>query len=369
MLPRARQAGARNESRLRCADDPNLTQALNANLPPLLRARSGRKLGLLIVISTGIAWLLLGHGRPGESIRLTWRSGAVAGYGPKADIAFGAWRGLPVRVATDYIGSDDWAQIEDPAWAISQWGGTRAVRPELSVAMWPATGGTLAQAASGAYNPHFAALARNLVAGGLGSVGIRLAWEFNTPFYRWAVRTPADALLFAQSWREIVEAMKSVPGAGFSFDWSPNMQRTGVDPALAYPGDHYVSEIGLDVYDWNQSARAESPARRWSEIVSGGYGLKWQSHLAAMHHKPVAFPEWGLVSYAADPRRAGGDDPAFIDHMFEWFANHDVAFECYFDADLPAAGFYSSMTSVPMRFPRAAARYRALYAQAARGNP
>lgn len=334
-----------------------------AKLPPRLRDRLGWKLRLLIVILAGIALLLIGGGRPGGTLRVTWRSGGVAGFGPQADIAFGTWRGRPVRVATDYIGSDDWAQIEDPAWAISHWKAAPAVRPELSVAFWPATGGSMGQAASGAYNLHFIALARNLVAGGLGSAGIRLAWEFNTPFYRWAVKTRADALLFAQAWREIVQAMRSVPGAAFSFDWSPNMQKTGIDPTVAYPGDRYVSEIGLDVYDWNQSAPLESPSRRWSEIVSHGYGLTWQSRLAALHHKPIAFPEWGLVSYAVAPGWAGGDDPAFIAHMFRWFADHDVAFECYFDADLPAAGFYSSMTSVPMRFPRATALYRALYAQ------
>ncbi len=339
---------------------------MTAKLPRLVRGRSLWQLGLVILIFGGIAWVLIGQRQPREAPRLTWRSGGVAGYGPRADIAFGAWRGLPVRVATDYIGSDDWTQIENPAWTISQWGGARGVWPELSVALWPATGGTLAEAASGAYNLHFAALARNLVAGGLRGVGIRLAWEFNAPWYRWAVRTRADALLFAQAWRQIVQAMRSVPGASFSFDWAANLQSSGVDPALAYPGDRYVSEIGLDVYDWNQSAHNESPTRRWSELVSRGYGLAWQSRMASAHHKPLAFPEWGLVSYTGDPGKAGGDDPAFIGNMFEWFASHNVAFESYFDVDLPVAGFYSSMTALPLRFPRAAARYRAFFAHAAR---
>ena len=57
----------------------------------------------------------------------------------------------------------------------------------------PESGGSLAGAASGAYDEHFAALARNLVAGGLGGAGIRLGWEFNGSWYRWSVRSAGDA--------------------------------------------------------------------------------------------------------------------------------------------------------------------------------
>ncbi len=317
-------------------------------------------LALLIALG-GCAGILTSIVGSGGSKPVSWRSGVFAGYGPAGDAAFGAWRGVPVRESTDYVGSDDWREIEDPVRVITEWGADRAVQPDLSVALWPATGGSLAVAASGAYNAHFVALARNLVAGGLGRAGLRLGWEFNATWYRWSVGTPAGSADYAAAWRQIVTAMRSVPRANFSFDWAPNLQSDGVDPALAYPGDAYVSEIGMDVYDWNEAAPNERPLQRWSEIVNKGYGLAWQARFAEAHRKPIAFPEWGLVSYAPDPGRAGGDDPTFIENMFGWFKRHDVAFEDYFDIDAPSLGTYYGITTRNARFPEAAALYHRLY--------
>ncbi len=310
-----------------------------------------------------IALLCLLAGSAGAAARgPVWRSGAFVGYGGAGDEEFGVWRGAAIQTATDYIGSDDWSQIEDPAWAISQWRAMRGVVPDLSVALWPASGGSLAEAASGAYDEHFAALARNLVAGGLGGAGIRLGWEFNGTWYRWSVRSAGDAAEFAAAWRRVVVAMRSVPGARFSFDWAANLQSTGIDPELAYPGDAYVSDIGMDVYDWNESGANEAPSARWNDIVNKGYGLAWQARFAAAHGKPIAFPEWGLVSYAPNPGLAGGDDPVFVQNMFSWFQTHNVAFENYFDADAPALGQFFGLTTGSGRFPNAAAVYQQLYA-------
>jgi hypothetical protein len=311
----------------------------------------------------GSSLLLLVAPAPGwaSGTPVSWPSGVFAGYGPAGDAGFGAWRGAPVQTATDYIGSDNWGQIEDPAWAISQWSADRAVTPDLSVALWPSSGGSLAEVASGADNAHFVALARNLVAAGLGGVGIRLGWEFNATWYRWSVGSAADAANFAAAWRQIVGAMRSVPGANFSFDWCPNLQAGGINPALAYPGDAYVTDIGMDVYDWNESAPNETPSQRWSDIVSKGYGLAWQASFAAAHHKPIAFAEWGLVSYAPDPARAGGDDPAFVQNMFDWFKSHNVAFENYFDTDAPSLATDYGISTGNGQFPNASALYQQLY--------
>jgi hypothetical protein len=319
----------------------------------------------LVCVVAAIAGALALYAAPAGATTRTWRSGVFAGYGPAADVQFGTWRGAAVQTATDYLGSDDWSEIEDPTWTIAQWGSAPGVRPDLTVALWPATGGSLAEAASGAYDSHFAALAENLVAGGLGDATIRLGWEFNAAWYRWSVRTPSDAANFAQAWRTIVTAMRAVPGAAFSFDWSPTQSAGGVDPALAYPGDAYVSDIGLDVYDWNQ-APDETAAQRWSALVHHGYGLAWQAGFAAAHGKPIAFPEWGLVGFPWNPSLGGGDDPLFVANMFAWFAGHDTAFENYFDADAPSLGFYAGLTTGNGLFPMATAVYHELYAQASR---
>jgi hypothetical protein len=96
----------------------------------------------------------------------TWKSGVFHGYGPTGDLQFATWRGSAIQTATDFIGGDDWSQIENPAWHIAAWRPVPAVQPVLTIQLWPATGGSLTEAASGAYNAHFATMAKNLVAGG-----------------------------------------------------------------------------------------------------------------------------------------------------------------------------------------------------------
>jgi beta-mannanase len=288
-----------------------------------------------------------------------WRSGVFDGYGPLGDAQFAAWRGVTIQTATDWIGSDNWGQIENPSWSIAQWATDKAVQPDLTVALWPSTGGSLAAAATGAYNAHFVALARNLVAGGLGSASVRLGWEFNGSWYPWSVTTPADAANFASAWRQIVTAMRTVPGQNLSFDWSPTLNPGGLDPTLSYPGNAYVTDIGLDVYDWNETANA-SPAQRWSQLVNNGYGLAWQANFAAAHSKPIAFPEWGLVADPANPAAAGGDDTLFIQNMHSWFGAHNTTFENYFDAD-PGTGQDYGITTGNGLFPQATALYKKLY--------
>ena len=331
-------------------------------IPAGLCTRALRRAAALLLVAglATLAFASIATAATGASA-ITWRSGVFAGYGPSGDAAFGTWRGAPVRSATDFLPSDNWTQMDDPAWAIGQWGPVTAVWPDFSVALWPASGGNLADAAAGAYDAHFAALARSLVAGGLGGTGIRLGWEFNGSWYRWSVRSVSDAALFAQAWRGIVTAMRSVPGAHFQFDWALSAGASAVDPALAYPGDAYVDDIGMDVYDWNPSGSTESPTQRWTGLVNESYGLAWQANFASVHHKPIAFPEWGVVSYTLQPSAAGGDDSTFVQNMVAWFRTHNVSFENYFDADASSLGMSYGLTTGTGLFPKSAATYQQLY--------
>jgi hypothetical protein len=199
-----------------------------------------------------------------------------------------------------------------------------------------------------------------LVDDGRGDTIIRLGWEFNTPYFRWQVKTAADARLYAEAWQHAVQAMRAAPGEHFQFVWNPDVTNQGVDPALCYPGDAYVDDVGLDVYDY-ASKPGESAAQRWDELVNQRVGLQWQARFAASHGKPIAFPEWGLVH---DPRSAtdGGDDPNFIRHMHSWFASHNTAFEDYFD-DPSANGAAFNIDGSD--FPNAARVYRQLFGTAA----
>lgn len=290
---------------------------------------------------------------------ISWRSGVFAGYSPASDESFAVWRGGAIQTATDYIGSVSWAQIENPARTLSSWAADPSLQLVLSVPMWPQSGGDLTLAAHGAYDSSFVKLGRAIVAAGRANTIVRLAWEFNTPYFRWGVSTPAQAAEYAGAWRHIVTAMRSVTGQQFTFVWNPDLSDHGVNPALAYPGNDYVDDIGLDVYDRDQ-VRGQSPQQRWNSLETARYGLRWQARFATAHRKPLAFPEWGLVNEPRRPGLAGGDDPAFISHMYDWFTNHDTAFEDYFDAD-PSTQHASFAISTQGAFPRAAAMYRRLF--------
>jgi hypothetical protein len=290
----------------------------------------------------------------------TWDSGVFSGYGPSGDQEFARWRGAPLQTATDFISAESWSQIADPARTIDLWRSEPNVRLVLSLPMWPTTGGgSLAEVASGSDDRYFAALGRSLVAAGRGDTIVRIGWEFNATFYRWAVTTPAAATQYAAAWRQIVTAMRDAPGQRFGFVWTPNRQTGGLDPALAYPGDGVVNAIGLDVYDQDETSGQPAQAR-WSDLVNDGYGLAWQASFASTHHKPIAFPEWAEELATTSPGLGGGDNPYFITAMRQWFAAHRTAFEDYFNSDT-SYGTYYALTTARRTFPKSAATYLSLW--------
>ena len=229
----------------------------------------------------------------------------------------------------------------------------------LSYPLWPRTGGSLEEAASGANDGRWTTLAKNLVAAGMSKTILRIGWEFNGWWYPWAVRNETEAANFASAWRHIVTAMRSVPGQQFSFEWAPTSNPGGIDPALAYPGDEYVTNIGMSVYD-ERGRPGTTAAERWDSLVNDGYGLAWQASFAAAHGKPITFPEWGLMYSQSSPESSGGDDTLFIQNMHSWFADHDTSYENYFDWDTNY-GLQFGLTTGNGRFPEAAEAYRALF--------
>jgi hypothetical protein len=293
----------------------------------------------------------------------TWKSGAMAGYGGSGAAAFATWRGAAVQTGTDYLPQDTWAGLENPAWDIWAWGLSPQTQPVLSAAMFPKSGGSLAESASGADNAHWVTLAKNLVAGGLGSSVIRLGWEFNGTWYPWSVTSSTTAAQYAAGWRQIVTAMRSVPGAHFSFDWCMTVAPSGINPVLAYPGNAYVDYIGEDAYDWNERGTAETSTQRWNDIVSNGYGLDFQASLGKMFNKALSFPEWGVANKSWDVNAGGNDDPSFVQNMFNWFGSHDTSYEDYFNAD-SGYGLDYGLTTGNGLFPKSAALYQSLYSKA-----
>lgn len=294
-------------------------------------------------------------------------SGAFTTNGPSGQNAFGTWRARTDGVAMAFAPGGYWSDLElPPAW-VSYWSKS-AYRTKLliSLPMLPKkVAASLATGATGAYDAHFRTAAQRLVGAGLGNAIIRLGWEFNGGWYPWSAKSnPAG---YAAYYRHVVTAMRSVAGQSFRFVWSVSNGYYGWDPRTAWPGDSYVSYVGVGVYDawWRHPGAA--PAQRWSVIVNGTNpsapgGLAFWTQYAASRGKPLAFPEWGLVNaYAAMAGGSygggGGDDPYFVQQMYTWVQNHNVAWESYFNADAND-GYHRLDTG---RYPNAAASYRHLF--------
>lgn len=281
--------------------------------------------------------------------------GAYRNSGDPAGMAeFEQWTGDTTEFswALDFLPYSTWSSIESAQWWAAMWAPSR-FRTIYSIPMIPATGGTLAEGASGANNDHFRRLAQTLVAGGESDAVLRLGWEFNGNWFPW--RASSGPANFAAYWRQIVQTVRAVPGANFQFDWSPVMSTGAVAPELAYPGDAYVDYIGLDAYDQDWNPGWEDPITRWTNMMNQPHGLRWHRDFATAHGKPMTFPEWGL--FERPDGHGGGDNPYFIQKMHEWFASNNVAYALYFEHDAPD-GQHSLMSG---RFPRSAVRFHELF--------
>lgn len=181
------------------------------------------------------------------------------------------------------------------------------------------------EAARGRFDGHAQALARNLVAAGLGRSVIRLGAEMNGDWNPDNVgHTPRDFRLWTRAWRHEVLAMRSVRGARFRFDWNVNAAVRPIPLASIYPGDDVVDIVGVDAYDQGVSARRD----RWREIYGRPLGIRAVLRFAKAHHKPLSIPEWGLAPRSVGS--GGGDDPSYIRGIANVVRHNRVAYEAYF---------------------------------------
>src|SRR4051812_37978882 len=176
------------------------------------------------------------------------------------------------------------------------------------------------------YAAHAAALARNLVAAGLGDAIIRLGHEANGTWYPDSIgSTDGDFALWVAFWRTTVTAMRSVPGANFRFDWCVNAAWRPIALSKFYPGDDVVDIVGIDAYD---SGVQPTVADRWSTIWSRTGGVRDVLSFATAHGKALSIPEWGVGT--ADQSLAGGDDAAYVDGIAGVVRDNRVAYQAYF---------------------------------------
>jgi hypothetical protein len=188
--------------------------------------------------------------------------------------------------------------------------------------------------ARGGYDGYARQLAANLVAAGMGSAVIRLGHEMNGTTYHDSLGSdPGEYRDWADYWAQIVRAMRSVPGAHFLFDWNVNAGYRDIPLNSYYPGNDVVDMIGIDVYDVGMPGDPKDQASRWASLSGEPGGLDQIVAFARAHHKPLSFPEWGVINTADG---GIGDDPAYVQGIVNQISQNSVVYQAYFDR--PAGG-------------------------------
>ncbi|NOU82507.1 hypothetical protein GC101_26945 [Paenibacillus sp. LMG 31459] len=294
---------------------------------------------------------------------------------------FGDWVGRTPYLAEDFLEQNTWSDLEGGN-RLAAWQNTPYAGSMLWAAYpFPKSGGSLAEAASGAYNGHYRKLGENLIASGMANATIRFGHEFNGGWYVWSVGNANDpdhlqkTEDFAESFRQFVNTLRSIPGQQFKFVWNPATAIWGVDLEAAFPGRDYVDFIGIDHYDqtWTQSGgtpiygtayQNADPAERlrrqqlaWTaEVNDGNWGLNMIASFAEDQGVPLALCEWGLA--ARSDGMGGADNPYFIQQMHEWIENNNVAWHVYFNVSA-SDGDHDLYDTVA--FPQSSAKFSELW--------
>jgi hypothetical protein len=192
----------------------------------------------------------------------------------------------------------------------------------------------------GALTPSQAtAIAQQLVAGGQPNAIIRPMWEMdqNSWFPLWN-QTALSAAQFISTWTALVNAMRAVAGANFTFMWCCVGSGPGVPVATGrtqfdtYPGSAYVDYIAIDIFD-NLGTVAAATSQVQTVIT-----------YASEAGKPWALAEWAVINV---------DDPAFIVAMAALVTNGTCGLQNYYSF----TAFNTDLTT----FPKSLAAYEAAF--------
>jgi hypothetical protein len=281
--------------------------------------------------------------------------GIYEGYENSSGVhSLGSAIGQQPAYAMDYLDATSWSSMESGAANEAASWSTSGYSMTFSVPMLPNSGATLADGAAGDYDSYFASIAQGLVANGEASSILRIGWEFNGDWTAWYADS-SDSSEFVTYWQQIVNTIRSVPGADFKFEWCPNIGESSATGNLAnyYPGNGYVDYIGEDVYDQAYGSYPGA-AQEFSNLETESGGLNWLTSFAAGQGKPVVLGEWGLgngpgnagQAYTDDNEEvSGGDDPTFINDMAKWMADNSVYEATYFDFESTALSSNSNPNS------------------------
>ena len=123
----------------------------------------------------------------------------------------------------------------------------------------------------GSHDAYITAVAGQLVAAGDPAIAIRFAHEMNGYWYPWCElangNQPGE---YVQAWRHVVGIFDAKGLKNVHWIWSPNAPGAGTqDLAGIYPGSRYVTQIGLDAYNFG-SRGADKPWLPASALFADG---------------------------------------------------------------------------------------------------
>ncbi|MCJ2112984.1 hypothetical protein MKK64_17525 [Methylobacterium sp. E-025] len=251
---------------------------------------------------------------------------------PTKVVAYTQWAGQQPDNVLNYLNNDSWAAFASSVpWQVQRWQhvGISSIW-SVPLTVW---GTSLEQVATGAYDNYFHAAAQALaqtMPSKDGNIYIRLGWEFNGGWMPWAAQGHEAA--FIKSFQDVVDVFRGVSDK-FKFVWDVNEGGSTIDPAKAYPGDHYVDVVGMDTY-YNKAYNSADPAKAFQDKVVEPYGLQWQQDFAAAHGKPTAISEWGVQT---------DDSAPFVKAMADWMSSHHMVYGNYWDSN--DAGFAGQLDS------------------------
>jgi hypothetical protein len=320
----------------------------------LLWRKACPRTALAMVVAAGVALTQVGAAAGAEwaSVSgLSWRSGAVC-----ARSGWEAYRNRRDDVYNEYAGRSSWSAAVTNVrnYLVSNY---RNKPGRLSIGMPMLTDDTRAQwqaCISGRFDSYLRQIAQALRDGNLGSSVLRLGWEANGSGFPWNIKGQVEP--YKACFRHEVQVLKSV-APGLLIDW--DMKKTtdsdvGGGVQDIYPGDGYVDIIGVNYYDNYPRTTTESA---WNSLYNSTYrngpkGLGTWIAFARSHGKKLSVPEWAIWNDSS-----GGDNPFFIQKMFETFRNNasTIAYETYFNCQ-DRHRLYTADRS-----PNASTRYRLLW--------
>jgi hypothetical protein len=285
---------------------------------------------------------------------MPWASGVNPQAQSAANVAgFQTMRGAAADIIVIHPARDNWAALN------ANWAYTEPIpagyqgRLSFSMPLWPGNGNVNTN-----YNTEWTAWA-NKVEAIDPKADVRLAWEMNLP-NAWHVNSSNRTAWVAAFNRAAIAINNAAPG--FTITFNPNWggDQTGVDVRGVFQEvKANVDVYGIDYYDaYNPVLTEADNVNRANQFRS----LTDSYNYAIANGKKFALPEWGLgcnTSGCQWAGNAGGDNPRFINHVYNWLKTKPastIAYEAYFDE--PASYIKASLRS-PTVNPNSAATYRA----------